>query len=520
MDLRLNGDDERCGNRTMLNESDSKALLASYGVPVVEDTVAHDVAGAVRLAAEVGFPVALKALGERLGHKSERGLVRLHLTAAEQVGRAAREMAAEAGADLEGFLVEPMVIGRREMAAGLFRDDQFGPVVMFGLGGVFAEVLDDVVFRLAPLDDGEAAHMLDLLDSSALLGGVRGEAAGDRDALVRTLTGLSRLAEERPDVLEVDINPLIVAPDGSVTAVDALVVRGEERRTSVDRPPVPPTDIGRIFHPRSVAVVGASAEFGKWGHMLFTSIAAGGFKGPIYLVNPKGGEISGRPVFRSVGEIPGQVDLAVVTVPARHVLGLLPELEAKGIASMVLISSGFAETGPVGRELERQLVDEARDRGILILGPNTMGLCNPHRSFYCTGAISRPEPGPTAFMSQSGNMGLQLLCFAERQGIGIRAFGGTGNEGMITIEDVLDAFAVDQLTRTVLLYIESVKNGRRFYSAAREVSRQKPVVVLKGGRTEAGGVAAASHTGALASDHRIFDAACRQAGIVVADRPT
>jgi acyl-CoA synthetase (NDP forming) len=513
-------DDARYGNRTTLNEADSKRLLADYGVPVVEDKVAADPAAAMRLAEEVGFPVVLKALGARFNHKSERGLVRLNLTTTAHVGQAAREVAAEAGTDLEGFLVQPMLLGHREMVAGLFRDKQFGPVVMFGLGGVFTEALGDVVFRLAPLDDGEAAHMLHVLDSSALLGSFRGEAAADRDALVRTLTGLSRLAEEHPDVLEVDINPLLITAKGRVTAVDALVVRGEAGRSGVDRPPVPPAEIGKIFHPRSVVVVGASAEFGKWGHMLFTSIAAGRFPGPLYLVNLKGGEISGRLVYRSVAEIPGPVDLAVVTVPARHVLGLLPELDAKGITSVVLISSGFAEMGPAGRELERQLIGEARDRGITILGPNTMGICNPHRSFYCTGAISRPEPGPTAFMSQSGNMGLQLLCFAEQQGIGIRAFGGTGNEGMITIEDVLEAFAVDPLSRTVLLYIESVKNGRRFYSAAREVSRQKPVVVLKGGRTDAGAVAAASHTGALASDNRIFDAACRQAGIVMADRPT
>jgi acyl-CoA synthetase (NDP forming) len=519
VDPTATSEDTRLGERMTLNEADSKRLLADYGVPVVDETVAADAAAAVRVAAELAGPVVLKALGARLSHKSERGLVRLNLRDAAEIDGAAREMVAEAGSDLEGFLVQPMVAGRREMVAGLFRDDQFGPVVMFGLGGVLTEALNDVVFRLAPLDEGEAAHMLDLLDSSVLLGSFRGEAAADRDALVRTLTGLSRLAEEHPCVLEVDINPLIITPEGRVAAVDALVVKGEAWRAGVHRPPVSPTEIGKIFHPRSVAVIGASAVFGKWGHMLFTSIAAGRFEGPIYLVNPKGGEIAGRPVYPSVADIPDPVDLAVITVPARNVRGLLPELETKGITSVVLISSGFGEAGAEGKELERQLVDEARARGTTILGPNTMGICNPHRSFYCTGAVSRPEPGPTAFMSQSGNMGLQLLCFAEEQGIGIRAFGGTGNEAMITIEDVLDAFAVDQLTSTVLLYIESVKNGRRFFTAAREVSRQKPVVVLKGGRTEAGGVAAASHTGALASDHRIFEAACRQAGIVVADRP-
>ena len=209
----------------------------------------------------------------------------------------------------------------------------------------------------------------------------------------------------------------------------------------------------------------------------------------------------------------------MVTVPARFVMDLLPQLETKGARSMLLISSGFGETGPQGKELEDALVREARKRGILIMGPNTMGITNPHHNFFCVHTSYHTKPGSTAFVSQSGNMGVQLLAYAEAQGIGIRAFGGSGNEAMFTIEDALDSFAVDEITDTVLLYLESVKNGRRFYESARKVSAQKPIIVLKGGRTGAGGSAAASHTGALASDNRVFDAACRQAGIVMADQP-
>jgi acyl-CoA synthetase (NDP forming) len=148
-----------------------------------------------------------------------------------------------------------------------------------------------------------------------------------------------------------------------------------------------------------------------------------------------------------------------------------------------------------------------------------MGICNPHIDFFCTGTAVRPKPGSTAMVAQSGNMGTQLLAFAEKQGIGIRAFSGSGNEAMITIEDYMEGFAVDDLTDTVMLYIESVKDGRRFFESARRVSRKKPIVLLKGGQTRAGNQAAASHTGAMASDSRIFDAACRQAGIVKVDQP-
>jgi len=502
-----------------LNEADSKQLLGVYGIPVVDEAVCVDPDEAATRAEEIGFPVVLKGLGARLTHKTERGLVRLGLNGPGEIIEAARRMTDEAGDDLEGWLVQPQVSGRRELVAGLFRDAQFGPVVMFGLGGIFTEALDDVVFKVAPFKEAHAAHMLDQLRAKSLLGPFRGEAAADRDALINTLLGLSRLGIELEDVAEVDINPLLITPEGEVRAVDALVVVGKSPVKEAERIPLDPAEVGALFHPKAVAFVGASAQFGKWGNIMFTNVLAGGFEGPVYLVNPKGGEIAERPVYKSVADIPGPVDLAVVTVPAARVMDLLPQFEARGITGMLLITSGFGEIGPEGKALEDELVDQARRRGILILGPNTMGICNPHHKFYCTGAISRPAPGPTAFVAQSGNMGVQLLGFAEEQGITIRAFGGSGNEAMLTIEDALDAFAVDGLSRTVLLYIESVKNGRRFFESCRKVSRRKPVIVLRGGRTEAGERAAASHTGALASNTRVFDAACRQAGVILADQP-
>jgi acyl-CoA synthetase (NDP forming) len=258
---------------------------------------------------------------------------------------------------------------------------------------------------------------------------------------------------------------------------------------------------------------------GKWGHMLFTLTVSGGFEGDIFLVNPKGGTIAGRPVFRSVEEIPAEVDLAVVTVPARHVLPLIPQFAKKKIRNMLLITSGYAETGPEGKVMEESLVEAARKAGIVMIGPNTMGICNPHIHLYCTGSHIRPLPGATAVVSQSGNMGTQLMAFAEQQGIGIRAFCGSGNEAMATVEDFLDAFEGDAPTQTVMLYIESVKDGRRFMEAARRLGKKKPIVLLKGGRSTPGTRAAATHTGALAHDHRIFEAACRQAGIVQVAHP-
>ena len=501
-----------------LSEAESKQLLARFGVPVVKEFIAGDIEDAVRLAIDLKFPVVLKGNGATLTHKSDRGLVHLGLSTAEQVREAARAVLASAGKDLEGYLIQPMLSGRREFVAGLMRDPLFGPIVMFGLGGVFTEALDDVVFRAVPIDQLEAEAMLDEIKASRLLGEFRGEQAADREALVACLVGLSRLAVERPDVAEVDINPLLVGPEGQVSAVDGLVVL-HEAPPKKHRPVISPDLIGNIFHPGSIAFIGASSVFGKWGQSLPANLLAHGYKGDVYLINPKGGRQWGRPVYRDLSEVPGPVDLAVVTVPAALVRGLIKDLHQKGVKSVLLISSGFSETGEEGGILENQLVQEAREAGIVFLGPNTMGIQNPHAGVILTGVHVAPKPGSTALISQSGNMGVQLLSFAGSQGLGIRAFGGSGNEAMVAIEDFMEAFEVDELTRTVLLYLESVKDGKRFFDSARRVGRKKPVIVLKGGRTEAGDRAAASHTGAMAADFRLFEALCRQSGVVSVRQP-
>jgi len=505
--------------RTTLTEAEAKNLLKQYGIPVVKEIVVKTQNELEKAAQSIGYPVVLKGLGSRLTHKTEKGLVKLNLKNKEDVHSAAIYIQDAAGDDLEGFLIQPMLEGKREFVAGLFYDEQFGPAVMFGLGGVFTEAIGDVVFRLAPLNEKEARLMIHELHAKKLLGDFRGEKAPDMDALVKVLIGLCKIAMTIPEIKEIDINPLLVSADGKVTAVDALVVLGEQARQKAKHLPVDPRAIRDLFYPKAIAFIGASAEISKWGHLMYSNVLAGNFSGDVYLVNPKGGEIAGRKVYKSVTEIPGPIDLAVVTVPASRVIPLIDELTQKAIKNVLLISSGFGETGAEGKALEEELVRKAREAGILFLGPNTMGICNPHISLYCTGTHVRPKAGDTVLVAQSGNLGTQLLAFADKEGIGIRAFSGSGNEAMITIEDYMECFEVDDLTKTVVMYIESIKNGRRFFEAARRVGRIKPVIALKGGRTQAGAHAASSHTGAMASDIKVFNAACKQAGVIQVESP-
>jgi len=505
--------------KSALTENESKKILKAYGVPVTEERTASNSEEAVNAAIGIGFPVVLKGLGAEILHKTEMGLVHLNLSDPNAVEKAVSAIQKDAGNKLEGILVQPQVKGKREFVAGMFRDPQFGPVIMFGLGGIFTEALSDTAFRMAPLTETDAADMIDEIKAKKLLGKFRGEEAVNRRQIADALKGLSRLSLEQPSISEIDINPLIAMPDGNICAVDALIIAGANPEKRKYLPAISPDHIGSLFYPKSIAFVGASSLFGKWGHTLFTLTVSGGYEGNIYLVNPKGGSIANRPVYKSVSEINDRIDLVVVTIPASGVIKLLPEFKAKGIKSVVLITSGFGETGVKGKELEKDLVKAAQDADITILGPNTMGICNPHINLYCTGSHVRPRPGSTAVVAQSGNMGTQLLAFAEQQDIGIRAFCGSGNEAMITIEDYIDAFEVDNLTRTVMLYVESVKNGRRFFESASRVGKKKPIILLKGGRSKAGNRAAASHTGAMTSDSGIFDAVCRQAGIVMVEQP-
>ena len=502
-----------------LSDSEAKLLLEEAGIALPPERFVSQQADVAAAADSIGYPVVLKGIGTKLMHKTERGLVHLSLNDAGAVEEAARMISAEAGSELDGFLLQPHISGRREFVAGLLQDPQFGPVILFGIGGVLTEAFADVAFRLAPLTETDAREMLGEIQGKALLGDFRGDKAVRQSELIQILMGLSHIGATHPEISEIDINPLLVSPEGRVTVVDVLMVAGGGAEKKDFLPPIAPDAIGSLFYPQSVAIVGASAQIGKWGHTLTANTISGGFKGPIYPINPKGGTIAGKKAYKSVAEVPDEIGLAAVTVPVGKVLELIPAFRAKGIRNMLLITSGFGETGEDGKRLEAELVKAARTAGVLVLGPNTMGICNPHNNLYCTGSPIMPRPGSTALVAQSGNMGIQLLAFAEQQGIGIRAFCGSGNEAMMTIEDYLDGFEVDTLTRTVILYVESVKNGRRFFEAARRVGRQKPIVLLKGGRSDAGNRAAASHTGAMTSDIKIFEAACRQAGIVLAKEP-
>ncbi len=276
-------------------------------------------------------------------------------------------------------------------------------------------------------------------------------------------------------------------------------------------------DLNKLFYPESVAVIGASENILKWGSIIISNIMAGGFTGEVYPVSTTSQVIYGRNVSKTIADISKPVDMAVITVPAHSVPSVLEQCASANVKNVVIVSSGFSETNEAGKELEKKISDFASARGMNIVGPNTMGMANFKINLHAMFSHVRLTPGGISLMAQSGNVGNQIMYWAEQQSIGLSKFVGSGNEAVLMCEDYLDYFNTDSDTSVIIMYVEGVDNGRSFMEAARRTTPNKPVVLLKGGRTGIGSKAAMSHTGALAGSIRIFKSAMEQCGVCMVD---
>lgn len=271
--------------------------------------------------------------------------------------------------------------------------------------------------------------------------------------------------------------------------------------------------LSKILMPESIAVVGASTDPFKWGHMLLSAIQKGGFEGKLYPINPKATEILGLTCYPSVKDVPGDVDMAIVVVPARVVPFIFNDLAEKNVAGAVIITSGFGEAGEEGRALVEKIKVNATGK-VRFIGPNCMGITSSPAKLSALMIPFLHEKGDVAFISQSGGYGLQLYLRASAMGVGINKFISSGNESDIKGVDYLRYFADDDSVKLICMYIEGLKQGREWYEAAKEITPKKPIVVIKVGVTEEGGKAAASHTGSLSGSDNIYEAAFRQAGVI------
>ena len=508
----------KADKRTSLTAPEGKLVCDAYGIPVPKEGVAKSAAEAAKIATDMGFPVVMKIVSPDILHKTEAGGVMVGVkTAADAEKNYATILANakkyKADAKIEGIQVQQMLLGGQEVIIGAVTDGSFGKLVAFGLGGVLVEVLKDITFRLAPATKQDALSMLDGIQAHEMLKGVRGSDPANRDAIADIIVNVSRLITDFPEIAEMDLNPVFATKSNAIAA-DVRIV--------VDFDPKPPRprpnhddivrQMNRIMKPKSVAVIGASAENGKIGNSVMKNLINGGYKGEIYPIHPKADEILGKKVYKSVKDIPGEVDIAVFAIPASLVAGALIECGEKKVVGAILIPSGYAETGNMKGQEEIQAIGQKY--GIRLMGPNIYGFYYTHANLCATFCTAYDVKGSAALSSQSGGIGMAIIGFSRSAKMGVSAIVGLGNKSDIDEDDLLTFFEQDDNTQIIAQHCEDLKDGRAFAEVAKRVSKKKPIVVLKAGRTSAGAKAASSHTGALAGNDKIYEDVFNQSGVI------
>jgi acetyl coenzyme A synthetase (ADP forming)-like protein len=503
--------------RRALSAPEAQQLCDAYGIPTPKQGMANTAAEAAKIASRLHYPVVLKIVSDDILHKTEAGGVMVGLQSVSDVRRAFDQLVKNAkgykkNASIQGVQVQQMLKGSQEVMVGAVTDPSFGKMIAFGLGGVLVEVMKDITFRMTPVSKKDALTMLDSIGAAEVLRGVRGGKGVNRASLADIISKVSKLVNDFPEIDEVDLNPIFATEKGAC-AVDVRIVLG-------DKPPArqrfTQSDIlaamHRIMNPRSVAVIGASAEDGKIGNSVMKNLINGGYRGAIFPIHPKAEEILGRKVYPSVLNVVEEIDVAVFAIPAKFCAAAMEEVGQKRIPGAVMIPSGFAEIGE--QALQDELLAVARKHNVRVMGPNIYGFYYTPQNLCATFCTPYDVKGKVALSSQSGGVGMSIIGFSRSTRMGVSAIVGLGNKSDLDEDDLLTYFEQDDNTQVIAMHCEDLKDGRSFAEVASRVSKKKPVVVLKAGRTALGARAAASHTGALAGNDKIYDDVLRQCGVV------
>src|SRR6187397_422160 len=504
--------------RTSLTAPEGKLVCDAYGIPVPREGVAKSASDAGKIAGAMGFPVVMKIVSPDILHKTEAGGVVVGVKTADDAEKTYETILAnakkyKADAKIEGIQVQQMLAGGTEVIVGSITDGSFGKLVAFGLGGVLVEVLKDITFRLAPATKDDALSMLDGIQAHDMLKGVRGGDPVNRDALADVIVKVSQLVSDFPEIVELDLNPVFATKKDAIAADVRIVVDFDYKPRPAPRPTEEiVTAMNRIMQPKGVAVIGASAEDGKIGNSVMKNLINGGYKGEIYPIHPKASEILGYKAYKSVKDVPGVIDTAVFAIPAKFVAGALAECGEKKIPGAVLIPSGFAEAG--APELQAEIVEIGKKYNVRLMGPNIYDFYYTPANLCATFCTAYDVKGHAALSSQSGGIGMAIIGFSRSAKMGVSAIVGLGNKSDIDEDDLLLFFEQDPNTNVIAQHCEDLKDGRAFAEVAKRVSKKKPVIMLKAGRTSLGAAAASSHTGALAGNDKIYEDVLRQSGVI------
>ena len=512
--------------RLTLTEPTAKALLRNIGIDVPHGVVINEPHEARAALARLKPPFVGKIVSPNILHKSDIDGVRLNLVTADALETAIAEMAktvAQRSAPIDGYLLEEMAPAGIEIAVGGLIDPSFGPMIMAGMGGIHIEVFNDVAYRICPITEDEAREMLDELRCARLFDGFRGAPAVSRSAIVDLLVKIGGadgfLMRHAQDILELDLNPVIVSSTRAVAADATIVLREKPPRASAEHDGTAPKsfadplqDFRPLFEPQTVAVVGASATGANAANTFIRRMRAYGFTGSIYPIHPEASEVEGLPAYSSLLDTPRPADYAYIAVAGARVPALLSAAPGR-VRFAQVIASGFGETES-GAPLEGELVRAARAGGCRVLGPNCLGTFSPRGNL--TFPVTAPrDVGTIGVLTQSGGLGTDIIKRGQSRGLKFSGLVSLGNSADVKPADLLEFYLADPKTRIIGLYLEDGKDGRRFFDILRSSQTQKPVVLMKGGRTKQGSVAAASHTGALAGNDRAWIALTEQTPTVM-----
>ena len=521
-------DDAIKTDHRVVTEDDAKSILRSYGITVPKYALAKSAAEAAALSKKIGFPLVMKIVSPQILHKTDVGGVRVGLNSAAEVRKAFAEMhgrlSRKKGVEVRGVLLEQMLPKDDgvELIVGLQNDPQFGPVIMAGMGGVLTEVMRDVAFRMLPITQSDAMSMLSELKGSKLFSGFRGSKPVDVRAAARTLVDIGRMGMDCAAYLDsIDLNPVVVYPRGHAALDAKFILAAEPNPSAVSTAEPNKRHMEKFFTPKSVALVGASSSKGKIGNSILDSLVNYDFKGKVYPINPKAGRIFGVKCYASIDDVPGRVDLAVVSVDLSVTPPVLEACARKGIHNVVVVSGGGKELGGERASHEAEIKRLSEEHDIRIIGPNCIGMFNAANRLDCAfqgqDRMVRARLGPVALLSQSGTMGISFLETADS--FGLSKMVSYGNRSDVDEADMIWYLASDPQTEVIALYVEGFGDGRKFINTARRVmeEKKKPVVIWKSGRTDLGARQARSHTGSLGGSNAVIMGAFKQAGIISVD---
>ncbi len=510
----------------VITEELSKSILKTYGVKVPGYALVTSEKEAATQAKKIGFPLVMKVVSPQILHKTDVGGVKVGLDNVEDVKKTFKDMhgrlSKKKGVDVKGILLEKMVPKGVELIVGIQNDSQFGPVIMVGLGGIMTEVMKDVAFRMLPITTSDAKSMLNELKGSKLLKGFRGSDPIDINMVAKMLVQIGKLGVENADYINsIDFNPVVVYPKSHYVVDAKIILNKEKKKNSISKEKPNKEFMETFFTPKSVALVGASSSKGKIGNSILDSLVNYDYKGKVYPINPKADKIFGQKCYPSVADIPGNVDLVVVSVDLSITPPVLEDCAKKGIHNVVIVSGGGKELGGKRAEYEAEVKRLSEKHKIRIIGPNCIGMFNAANRLDCAfqgqERMLRSKLGDVAFFSQSGTMGISMLESADV--FGLSKMISFGNRSDVDEADMIWYAANDPQTKVIGLYVEGFGDGRKFINTAKRVMKEKkkPIVIWKSGRTELGAKQAASHTGSLGGSNAIIMGAFKQAGIISVD---